>query len=312
MEVFPVSLLTFLISPVAALILAPLMAGAINRTKAKVAGRKGQPLLQAYYDLIRLFRKGSVYSNTTSWIFRAAPVIIFSSTVLSACFVPFLPFAAGFSFTGDVVLLLYLLGLARFFLVLSALDTGSAFEGMGASREAFFSALAEPVMFVCLLNIMRVNGTGSVVEALSAPIAPDSITVLLTAIPLFIILLAENARMPFDDPNTHLELTMIHEVMILDNSGPGLALLEYAASVKLWLFALLLGRILLPASGPMVQTIVLLVLMVLIAVAIGLVESLMARVRLVKVPQLLFGSGIVALLGFLISITGILSLVKGI
>ena len=306
------STLAFIVSPVAALVLSPFMAGIINRTKAKVAGRKGQPLMQAYYDLLRLFRKGSVYSNTTSWVFRAAPVIIFCATLLSTCFVPLLPLSTGITFTGDVVLLLYLLGLARFFLILSALDTGSAFEGMGASREAFFSALAEPVMFVCLLNIMRVTGSGSIAEALSTPIMPDYVAVLLTAVPVFVILLAENARMPFDDPNTHLELTMIHEVMILDNSGPGLALLEYAASIKLWLFSLVLARILLPPSTFLVQMALLLLLMTLTAVAIGLVESLMARVRLVKVPQLLFGSGIVALLGFLISVTGILSLVKGI
>jgi formate hydrogenlyase subunit 4 len=239
-------------------------------------------------------------------------VAVFSATLGATCFVPFLRTFPGWSFTGDVVVLLYLLGLARFFLILSALDTGSAFEGMGASREAFFSALAEPVMFVCLINVMRANGAGTVGAALSAPIVSDSITVLLTALPLFIILLAENARIPFDDPTTHLELTMIHEVMILDNSGPGLALLEYAASVKLWLFSLILARILLPASGFLVQTIVLLGLMTAIALAIGSVESLTARVRLTRVPQLLFGAGIVALLGFFISVTDIMSLVKGI
>jgi formate hydrogenlyase subunit 4 len=299
----------FLLSPLVALILSPLMTGVINRTKALMAGRQGPPLLQAYYDLSRLFRKGAVYSTTTSWVFRIAPLVIFSTTLGATCFVPFLSVAPAWSFSGDVVVLLYLLGLARFFLILSALDTGSAFEGMGASREAFFSALAEPVMFVCLLNVMRAHGASSIAIALSAPIISDSISVLLTAIPLIIVMLAENARIPFDDPTTHLELTMIHEVMILDNSGPGLALLEYAASVKLWLFSLILGRILLPPSGLIAQTAILLVLMALIAVAVGLVESLTARVRLIKIPQLLFGAGIVALLGFLISVTGILSLV---
>ncbi len=312
MEIFLMNAMTFLVSPLVALILSPLMPGVINRTKAALAGRQGPPLLQMYYDLFRLFRKGIVYSTTTSWVFRVAPVIIFSTTLAATCFVPFLPIGRQWSFVGDAAVLLYLLGLARFFLILSALDTGSAFEGMGASREAFFSALAEPVMFVCLLNVMRANGAGTVAAALSAPIVSDSIAVLLTAIPLFIILLAENARIPFDDPNTHLELTMIHEVMILDNSGPDLALLEYAASVKLWLFSLVLGRILLPASGLIAQTAVLLLLMALIAVAIGLVESFTARVRLIKVPQLLIGAGGVALLGFFISVSGILSSVRGI
>jgi len=299
----------FIIAPIAALAFSPLLAGIINRIKAIFAGRKGQPLLQAYYDLYRLFRKGTVTSKTTSWVFRAAPVVIFAATLGATCFVPFILLSPKPLFTGDVVMLLYLLGLARFFLILSALDTGSAFAGMGASREAFFSALAEPVLFICLLNIMRANNTSSIMTALSAPMVADSITVLLSALPLFIVLLAENARIPFADPNTHLELTMIHEVMILDNSGPGLALLEYAAAIKLWLFSLVLARMLLPISGsaPLLQTIVLLALIALIAVVIGVVESVTARVPLLKVPQLLFAAGVIALLGFFISVTGALS-----
>lgn len=299
----------FIISPIAALAFSPLLAGIISRIKALFAGRKGQPLLQSYYDLARLFRKGTVTSKTTSWVFRMAPLVIFAATLAATCFVPFMLLSPKPLFSGDVVMLLYLLGLARFFLILSALDTGSAFAGMGASREAFFSALAEPVLFICLLNVMRANGTGSIMAALSAPMAADSITVLLSALPLFIVLLAENARIPFADPNTHLELTMIHEAMILDNSGPALALLEYAAAVKLWLFPLVLARILLPVSGsaPLLQTIALLALIALIAVIVGVVESVTARVPLLKVPQLLFAAGVIALLGFFISVTGALS-----
>lgn len=301
--------LAVIASPIAALVFSPLLTGIISRTKALFAGRKGQPLLQAYHDLFRLFRKGTVTSRTTSWIFQAAPVVIFAATLAATCFVPFLKMGSQPRFSGDAVMLLYLLGLARFFLILSALDTGSAFEGMGASREAFFSALAEPVLFVCLLTIMRANRTGSVMAALSAPMVADSITVLLSALPLFIVLLAENARIPFDDPNTHLELTMIHEVMILDNSGPGLALLEYASAIKLWLFSLVLARILLPGSGaaPWSQVIMLWALLALTAVLVGVVESVTARVPLLKVPQLLFAAGVIALLGFFISVTGALS-----
>ena len=287
------SLLACLISPIVALIFSPLFAAVINRTKAAVAGRKGPPLLQGYFDLLRLLRKGMVLSGTTSWIFRVAPVLIFAATLAAACFVPFFPVGSPvLSFTGDLVVLLYLLAFARFFLILSALDTGSAFEGMGASREAFFSALAEPVIFICLLNVMRTHDVGSITAALSTPLV-DSIAVLLVAIPLFLVLLSENARMPFDDPTTHLELTMIHEVMILDNSGPSLALLEYAASVKLWLFSSILARIILPGMGPVLETVILLALMAVIAIAIGLVESFMARLRLIRVPQLLFGAGVV-------------------
>ena len=303
------SLMAFIISPLAALAFSPLFTGLINRVKALFAGRRGQPLLQVYYDIFRLFRKGKVYSQTTSWVFRAAPIIVFCATLAATCFVPFVMLQSELLFAGDVVILLYLLALARFFLILSALDTGSAFEGMGASREAFFSALAEPVLFVCLLNVMRANSTSSIGQALSAPMVSDSMTVLLAALPLFLVLLAENSRIPFDDPTTHLELTMVHEVMILDNSGPGLGLLEYAGAVKLWLFSLLLGRILLPATGfsPGVRVLALLSVMALIAVAIGTVESVTARARFIKVPQLLFGAGVIALMGFFISITGALS-----
>lgn len=299
----------FLISPLAALAFSPLLAGIINRVKALVAGRKGRPLLQAYYDLFRLFRKGTVTSRTTSWVFRMAPAVIFAATLGATCFVPFMLLSRKPLFAGDVVMLLYFLALARFFLILTALDTGSAFAGMGASREAFFSALAEPVLLVCLLNVMRANGTGSIMTALFAPMVADSITVLLSALPLFIVLLAENARIPFDDPDTHLELTMIHEVMILDNSGPGLALLEYAAAIKLWLFSLILARMLLPvpSSAPLLQAIMLAALIALIAAAVGVVESVTARVPLLKVPQLLFAAGVIALLGFFISVTGALS-----
>ncbi len=298
----------YLLSPLAALALSPLFVGVINRTKAFFAGRTGQPLLQAYFDLYRLLRKGTVYSTTTSWIFRAAPIVIFSATLAASAFVPLLPGMQGSSFPGDIVFLLYLLGLARFFLIVSALDTGSPFEGMGASREAFFSALAEPVAFLCFLNVMRANNADTLAAAFAKPMVADSIAVLLSAVPLFIVLLAENARIPFDDPNTHLELTMIHEVMILDNSGPDLALMEYAAAIKIWLFSLVIARIVMPVSAesPLGQAAVLVALMAGIAVVVGTVESVMARVKLLKVSQLLFVAGIAALLGFFISSTGAL------
>jgi formate hydrogenlyase subunit 4 len=303
------SLWHYLVSPVVALALAPLLPGIINRTKAFFAGRKGQPLLQNYYDLMRLFRKGMVISDTTTWIFRAVPLLVFCLTLAAACLVPIFTKLSTATFTGDVVLLLYLLAAARFLMMLAALDTGSAFEGMGASREAFFSALAEPVAFICLLSVMRANGSSDLMAALATPMTGNSIAVLLAAVPFFVILLSENARIPFDDPNTHLELTMIHEVMILDNSGPGLALLEYAASIKLWIFSLILAWILLPLGpeSPILQTAALLLLIGLIAVAIGIVESCTARVRLKKVPQLLMPAGVAALLGFLISVTGALT-----
>ena len=223
--------LAFLISPFAALALSPLLAGIINRTKALVAGRQGR---RSFCRHTTIFSASFARAPCTAVPHRGSsgsPLwSIFSATLGATCFVPFLPPAPAGLLRGDVVVLLYLLGLARFFLILSALDTGSAFEGMGASREAFFSALAEPVMFVCLLNVMRANGAGSSEAPLSAAHRIRFHYRAAYGTASLHHPLAENARIPFDDPNTHLELTMIHEVMILDNSGPGLALLEYAAS----------------------------------------------------------------------------------
>ncbi len=303
-----------LLSAPAALILSPLLGGIINRVKAMVAGRTGSPLLQGYYDLARLFRKESLRSTTTSWIFRAAPVIIFCATLAAACLVPFNGSRGLLPPYGDLILLLYLLATARFFLILSALDTGSAFEGMGASREAFFSALAEPVLFLALLNVLHAHGADTLAGALCSPFAAQAATTapvatVLTTAALFIVMLAENARMPVDDPTTHLELTMIHEVMLLDNSGPGLALMEYAAAIRLWLFALLISLVVLPLLHlpPGARLIALACLVGLTAASVGAVESVMARLRLVKVPQLLFSAGVIALVGFFIGVTGVLA-----
>lgn len=314
MEILPLtveSIAGYVVSPVAALLFSPLVPGIINRIKALFAGRNGPPLLQPYFDLLRLFRKGSVTSTTTSWIFRMAPVMVFAATLCATLFVPITTWTAPIVIPGDLIMMLYLLCIARFFIIISALDTGSPFEGMGASREAFFSAIAEPVTFICFINVMRSEHTVSIGAALcsSCAVVSDSISVLLAALPLFVVLLAENARIPFDDPNTHLELTMIHEVMILDNSGAGLGLLEYAAAIKLWFFSLVIGRILLPIPGynPLLQLGMMLLIICGIAVAVGITESIMARVRLLKVPQLLFGAGVASLLGFFFSVTGAFS-----
>jgi len=285
----------------AALIFSPLLIGIINKTKAVFSGRKGSPFFQMYFDLFRLFSKDSVISSTTTLIFAVAPAVVFISTIAAAALLPVLPGLERVSFTGDFILLFYLLGLARFFLIISALDTGSSFEGMGASREAFFSALAEPVAFISLLSVLRLSGTGSLSAALCCGAEHNWVITALVALPLFIVLLSENARIPFDDPNTHLELTMIHEVMILDNSGPGLALLEYAASIKLWLFSLIIVKILFPFSASIFDGLFSVLMVFGLSVIIGIVESVMARSTLLKIPQLLFSAGIIAFLGFFLS-----------
>ena len=212
------------------LVFAPLLGGIINRTKAAFAGRTGQPLLQPYYDLYKNFRKGAVYSTTTSWLFRAGPIAGLASVIVALALVPVNGSTAPLAFTGDLILFAYALGLMRFFTVLAALDTGSSFEGMGASREVFFSALAEPALLLGLATVARRAGTLSLSELLAATSVTSPELVLVLAA-LGIVFLCENARIPFDDPNTHLELTMIHEVMVLITAA--LILLSFSTAQPL-------------------------------------------------------------------------------
>jgi formate hydrogenlyase subunit 4 len=300
--------------PILALALAPLLPGIINRVKAMFAGRKGQPLLQLYYDLAKLVRKGAVYSHTTSWIFRAGPIVGLSSAVAVLFVLPLGGAEAPVSFSGDLILLAYLLGVMRFFTVIAALDTGSAFEGMGASREVQFSALAEPILLLGLAAVAMAGRNsihGGSLEsgglfALSSMYSRLSIAawihsgpaLLLVAGALMVVFLAENSRIPFDDPNTHLELTMIHEVMMLDHSGPDFAMILYGASLKMWIIGALLSGILVPirTGNPWIDASAAVLGLFLLAVLTGIVESIMARLRLTRVPQLLVSAGFLSTL----------------
>jgi formate hydrogenlyase subunit 4 len=291
---------------VLALAAAPLLFGVINRVKAVFAGRTGQPLLQAYYDLFKLLHKSAVYGKTGSWIFKAGPVVGLSAVLIVLAVVPFAGIPAPLHFGGDLLLLAYGLGLMRFFTVLAALDTGSAFEGMGASREVQFSVLAEPVLLLGLAAIARQAGSYSLSSMLPG-ISPEiwqseGPALAMISVSLVVVMLAENARIPVDDPNTHLELTMIHEVMVLDHSGPDLAFIQYAAALKLWVMSALLTGIIVPVhSGNVWLNIAAAIAgMVLIAILIGVVESVMARLRLVRVPQLLVGAGVISIVGLIL------------
>jgi formate hydrogenlyase subunit 4 len=286
--------------PLLAALLSPLMLGIINRTKAIFAGRSGPPLLQAYYDLWKLLHKGAVYSRTTTWVFRAGPIVGLASTLVAALLVPLGTLPALIAFPGDLILFAYLLGLMRFFTVVAALDTGSSFEGMGASREVLFSALAEPALLLALAAVARPVGSFSLSDMFATLSAVHWTRIgpalALAAVVLVVVLLAENARIPVDDPNTHLELTMIHEVMVLDHGGPDFAFILYGAALKLWLFGALLVNVVLPVGGGSIwqQLAVSLGGMVLVAVMVGVVESVMARLRLLVVPQLLVGATVLA------------------
>jgi formate hydrogenlyase subunit 4 len=292
-----------------ALLLAPLLPGIINRTKAKFAGRRGQPLLQLYADLAKLLRKGAVYSRTTTWVLRAGPLVGLAAALVALLVAPFAGLPAVAAFPGDIILLVALLGLMRFFTVLAALDTGSAFAGMGASREVAFSALAEPVLLIGLAALARRAGSFSLSDGYSAVRLFDfgptgGLPLLLVGAAFFVVYLAENARIPFDDPTTHLELTMIHEAMILDHSGPDLAFIEYAAALKLWILGALVVGILLPlrSGHAAIDLAAAFAGMLVLAVATGCVEATMARVRLVRIPQLLVAATVLSSLGFMLTL----------
>ncbi len=283
-----------------ALLMPPLLLGVIGKTKAAFAGRVGAPFLQPYYDIIRLLQKGTVFSTTTSWVFRAGPIVALATTAVAALLIPFGAHPSPVSFDGDMILYAYLFALGRFFTMAAALDTGSSFEGMGSAREATYSCLAEPTLFFALITLSRLSGSYSLTGMLSNVSGGAWLyaraSLLLLVGGMFIVLLSENCRIPFDDPNTHLELTMIHEVMVLDHSGPAFAIIQYAASLKLFVLGAFFVQLALPfATGnPAMDWGVFIISMLLLAVVIGTVESVMARLRLVRIPQLLVAATILA------------------
>jgi len=284
----------------------PLLLGVIARTKARLSGRRGPPLLQPYFDLARLLRKGIVRSRTTTWVFFAGPVVGLVTALFAALIVPLGARGALVTFPGDLVAFAYLLALGRFFTIAAALDTGSAFEGMGAAREAAFSCLAEPAAFFALLVLVKLSGSLSLGEMLGPSLpalwTAGAPSLGLAAVSLFVVLLAENCRIPFDDPNTHLELTMIHEVMALDHSGPPLALILYGSAVKLFAYGLLLVRMVTPLElGSTVAGVAAsLAGLLALAILIGFVESVMARLRILRVPSLLVGAGLLSAFGVML------------
>lgn len=271
----------------ALLLVPPLLLGIIAKTKAAFGGRKGPPVLQLYYDLWKLMGKGAVYSRTTTWMFRLGPVLSLAAVLLAGLLVPLVR-RAPFPFTGDAILFAYLLGLARFVTVAAALDAGSSFEGMGASREVAFASFAEPALILSVAALADATGSLSLSGMFSGAIwSSFGAGVVLLVGSLFLVLLAENSRIPVDDPATHLELTMIHEVMVLDHGGPDLAFILYGSAVKLMLWSSLLVRLVLPAVPGAGGWAVWGLGIAAVAAAVGVVESSMARLRLTRVPQLL-------------------------
>jgi len=284
-------------------LVAPLLPGLINKVKAWVAGRKGPPVLQLYYDLARLWKKSVVLSTLASPAFVVAPAVTWIALAGATILIPLGPVGAGLSFRGDVLLMIYLLALARFFTAWAALETGSAFEGMGSAREVSYAVLAEAALFAAMLSLSVQTGSVSL-STMLAPVSGAG-TVLLAA-GLFTVLLSENCRVPFDDPNTHLELTMIHEAMVLDHSGPPLAVILHGASMKLLLFSVLLTEAVLPMAGlpPLTAAGVLIAGVLAVTLGVGLVESLLARFAFRRVPLLLTTAFLLCLFSLLVAWKG--------
>jgi len=277
-------------------------AGLILRTKSIASGRKGPGILQPLKDVVRLFKKGSVYSDTTSIIFRIAPVIYFSSVIMACLVIPFGSHRGIVSFDGDFIFFAYILASGKFFSIIAAMDTGSSFEGMGASREALFSMFAEPAFFILIGSFALLTGNTSFYAIFSKLHLGSSITYTLGGLAAFVLVLIamiENSRMPVDDPKTHLELTMIHEVMILDNSGFDLGLILTAGYLKFAMYRAIIADFFIGDLGLSLAILLFLLVQAFFAVTVGLIESFMARFRMNHNPQFILTLSSVSFLIFL-------------
>ena len=289
--------------------LSPLVKGFINKMEARIQCRRGPSLFQPYYNLVKLLQKDVVVSETASWIFRATPYVTFVSILLIALLVPVLSSQVPLNFIGDIILIIYLFALGRFFLALSSLDTGSAFGGMGGSREMAISSMAEPAMMLSIFTVSLTVGSTNLSNITGTLLNYKSLnpSLLLAFAAFVIVIIAETGRIPVDNPFTHLELTMIHEGMILEFSGRYLALIEWASSMKLLLLLTILVNTFLPWGiatgfsfpGLIISFALYLVKIGFFAFAIVILESSFAKVRLFRIPNLLGTSFILSVLAII-------------
>jgi len=307
------SLIYIIIQLAVMVLLAPLVNGIIKKIKAFSQKRKGPPVLQLYFDIFKLLKKDTVVSETASWIFRATPYVTFTAVLAASLLIPVSVTFKPISFTGDVILAIYVLALARFFTTLSALDTGSTFGGMGSSREAMISSLMEPSLLISMFTLGLIAGSTSVYDIMKASSVLGLSVIqqpvyILIFFAIFIILIAETSRIPVDDPSTHLELTMVHEAMILEYSGRYLALMELGASIKQLIFITLLANLFIPidnffapnniAIAIAISLLLYFVKVIFISILIAVVEVKTVKLRLFSVPNLAALSFILAFLGF--------------
>jgi len=287
------------------LIAASFFPGVIVRTKNIASGRRGPGILQPVREIGILLKKGSVFSNTSGIIFQIAPVITLSCIICALLVIPFGNQNALISFDGDFIFFSYLLALGKFFAIIAALDTGSSFEGMGANREVFFSMLVEPAFFILLATFAMFTGYTSFSDIFSNFFITGSHYVFIYSIIGFFLFIQtamiENSRLPVDDPKTHLELTMIHEVMILDNSGFDKAMIHIGSYLKFAVYGALIYNVIVPAGWNIfLQAALFLAVQVTFAVIIGLIESFRARNKMNKNPKFILSLSAIALISFVI------------
>jgi formate hydrogenlyase subunit 4 len=290
-----------MLSLILILIAALFFTGIINRVKSIASGRKGPGILQPLFDVVRLFKKGVVYSETTSFVFQVAPTIYFASVVMAMLVVPFGQSKGILSFDGDFIFFAYILALGKFFSIISAMDTGSSFEGMGASREALYSMFAEPAFFILMGSLALLTGHTSFQEMFAALHIGSYISYALAILGTFVLMMVamiENSRMPIDDPKTHLELTMVHEVMILDNSGFDLGLILSAGYLKFAIYGALVVNLFIGVFPLQYSIPMFFVIQLVLASGVGLIESFMARFRMSHNAQFIFVLTSVSLLIF--------------
>ncbi|MDX8504812.1 respiratory chain complex I subunit 1 family protein [Mesorhizobium captivum] len=294
------------------LLLAPLLIGFVRKVKARLLRRQGPSLIQPYRDLVRLMRKEVVLAENASWLFRVTPYLIFAATWVAAALVP--TFAAGlqFSWTADLIVIVALLGSARFFQALAGMDVGTSFGGIGASREVMIASLAEPAMLLIVFSLALVAGAtqlSTVAAFMSSPEVGLRVSLGMSLIALVMVAIAENARIPVDNPATHLELTMVHEAMILEYSGRHLAMIELATFLKLVLYVSLISCVFLPwglasaGAGPKALAIgaaAYLAKLAVLAILLAVFETAVAKMRVFRVPDFLGAALMLALLGTLL------------
>ncbi len=273
----------------------PLVSGIIRKIKNNIRMRKGAGIFQPYYNLAKLFGKEEVVSDTTSWIFRAAPFVILASSVCALSLVPVFAATLSFSNMGDFLAIIFILALGRFFIALAGLDAGSAFGGMGSSREMFISTFAEPVALLSVFAV-SLNAGSTNLAAVSAPVGLR-LSSIIAAISLFIVTIAETSRIPVDNQETHLELTMIHEAMVLEYSGKSLALIELASHIKQILFFSLIAAVVIPWGDFALK-------MTVIIITVSLIEVSVAKMRLFRAVDLLSFAFVISIMAVIVSAAG--------